>query len=36
MEAILRAGEAGMAQVISGAIAQPEELREDEAKSLLA
>lgn len=36
MEAILRAGETGTAQVISGPITQPEELREDEAKSLLA
>jgi predicted dehydrogenase len=36
MEAILRAGETGTAQVIPGTIAQPKELREDEAKSLLA
>lgn len=36
MEAILRAGETGTAQVIPGMIAQPKELREDEAKSLLA
>jgi len=35
MEAILRAGETGTAQVIAGATAQPKELREDEAKSLL-
>lgn len=36
MEAILRAGETGMAQTIAGAISQPAELREDEARSLLA
>ena len=36
MEAILRAGETGTAQVIPGTIRQPEELREDEAASLLA
>jgi predicted dehydrogenase len=36
MEAILRAGETGTAQVISGTITQPKELSEDEAKSLLA
>jgi predicted dehydrogenase len=36
MEAILRAGETGTAQVIPGTITQPKELREDEAKSLLA
>jgi predicted dehydrogenase len=35
MEAILRAGETGTAQVIPGTVAQPRELREDEAKSLL-
>jgi len=36
MEAILKAGETGMAQVIPGTSAQPRELREDEAMSLLA
>ena len=36
MEAILRAGETGVAQTIAGGIPQPKELREDEAKSLLA
>ena len=36
MEAILRAGMIGTAQVIPGTIVQPKELREDEAKSLLA
>ena len=36
MEAILRAGETGAAQVIPSTILQPKELREDEAKSLLA
>jgi predicted dehydrogenase len=36
MEAILRAGEAGVAQTIPGIVAQPKELREDEARSLLA
>lgn len=36
MEAILRAGETGAAQLIPGMIPQPAELREDEAKSLLA
>jgi predicted dehydrogenase len=36
MEAILRAGETGTAQVISGTVAQPAELREDEATALLA
>ncbi|UWU31339.1 Gfo/Idh/MocA family oxidoreductase (plasmid) [Rhizobium sp. WSM1274] len=36
MEAILRAGETGVAQTISGIVAQPKELREDEARSLLA
>ncbi|MBA5803759.1 Gfo/Idh/MocA family protein [Rhizobium changzhiense] len=36
MEAILRAGETGIAQTISGTVAQPMELREDEARSLLA
>ncbi|NNG68802.1 Gfo/Idh/MocA family oxidoreductase [Rhizobium laguerreae] len=36
MEAILRAGETGTAQTISGIVAQPKELREDEARSLLA
>ncbi|MBY3343723.1 Gfo/Idh/MocA family protein [Rhizobium laguerreae] len=35
MEAILRAGETGIAQTISGTVAQPRELREDEARSLL-
>jgi predicted dehydrogenase len=36
MEAILLAGETGTAQIIPGTITQPEELREEEAKSLLA
>ncbi|NEI05582.1 Gfo/Idh/MocA family oxidoreductase [Rhizobium leguminosarum] len=36
MEAILRAGETGVAQTIPGIVAQPKELREDEARSLLA
>lgn len=36
MEAILRAGETGTAQVVGGTIAQPAELGEDEARSLLA
>jgi hypothetical protein len=36
MEAILRAGETGTAQAISGTIAPPKELRQDEAISLLA
>ena len=36
MEAILRAGETGTAQVISSGIPQPKELTEDEAESLLA
>ncbi|WSH68878.1 Gfo/Idh/MocA family oxidoreductase (plasmid) [Rhizobium ruizarguesonis] len=36
MEAILRAGETGIAQTIPGIVAQPKELREDEARSLLA
>ncbi|MGR4842258.1 Gfo/Idh/MocA family protein [Rhizobium sp. LARHSG275] len=36
MEAILRAGETGTAQTIPGIVAQPKELREDEARSLLA
>ncbi|GGD94816.1 Gfo/Idh/MocA family protein [Rhizobium anhuiense] len=36
MEAILRAGETGVAQTIAGIVAQPKELREDEARSLLA
>lgn len=36
MEAILRAGETGVAQTIPGTVAQPRELREDEARSLLA
>ena len=36
MEAILRAGETGTAQVVPGTVAQPEALREDEARSLLA
>ncbi|NKJ98035.1 gfo/Idh/MocA family oxidoreductase [Rhizobium leguminosarum bv. viciae] len=36
MEAILRAGETGIAQTITGIVAQPKELREDEARSLLA
>jgi predicted dehydrogenase len=35
MEAILRAGETGAAQNIPGGLAQPKELQEDEAKSLL-
>ncbi|EJC83678.1 putative dehydrogenase [Rhizobium leguminosarum bv. trifolii WSM2297] len=36
MEAILRAGESGAGQTIAGTVAQPRELREDEARSLLA
>ena len=36
MEAILRAGETGAAQIIPGTIAKPKELQEEEAKSLLA
>jgi len=36
MEAILRAGETGVAQTIPDTVAQPSELREDEARSLLA
>ena len=36
MEAILRAGETGAPQVIPSTILRPKELREDEAKSLLA
>jgi predicted dehydrogenase len=36
MEAILEAGETGMAQAISSGIPQPKELTEDEAESLLA
>jgi predicted dehydrogenase len=36
MEAILRAGETGMAQVVPGMITQPTELNEEEARSLLA
>lgn len=36
MEAILRAGETGTAQTIEGKTEQPSELREDEARSLLA
>lgn len=36
MEAILRAGETGVAQAIPSTVAQPAELREDEARSLLA
>ncbi|MBY3207848.1 Gfo/Idh/MocA family protein [Rhizobium laguerreae] len=36
MEAILCAGETGVAQTIPGIVAQPKELREDEARSLLA
>jgi predicted dehydrogenase len=36
MEAILRAAETGIAQVVPGAITKPEELREDEARSLMA
>ncbi|MBX5162891.1 MULTISPECIES: Gfo/Idh/MocA family protein [unclassified Rhizobium] len=36
MEATLRAGETGVAQTIPGTVAQPRELREDEARSLLA
>lgn len=36
MEAILRAGETGTAQVVRGTVAQPSELGEQEARSLLA
>ncbi|ANM14591.1 MULTISPECIES: Gfo/Idh/MocA family protein [unclassified Rhizobium] len=36
MEAILRAGETGVAQTIPNTVAQPSELGEDEARSLLA
>ncbi|NNU69665.1 Gfo/Idh/MocA family oxidoreductase [Rhizobium sp. WYCCWR 11152] len=36
MEAILRAGETGVVQTIPGIVAHPKELREDEARSLLA
>ncbi|MCD1266252.1 oxidoreductase [Shinella sumterensis] len=36
MEAILRAGETGVGQDIAGRTEQPKELREDEARSLLA
>lgn len=36
MEAILRAGETGAAQVVPGTVTQPAELKEDEARSLLA
>ncbi|EJC72299.1 putative dehydrogenase [Rhizobium leguminosarum bv. trifolii WSM2012] len=36
MEAILRAGETGVAQTIPGTVVQPRELKEDEARSLLA
>jgi predicted dehydrogenase len=36
MEAILRAGETGIAQAVPGTIAQPRELGETEARSLLA
>lgn len=36
MEAILRAGETGVGQTIDGKTQQPSELREDEARSLLA
>lgn len=36
MEAILRAGETGVAQEIAGGVVQPAELGEDEARSLLA
>lgn len=36
MEAILRAGETGTGQTIGGKTQQPSELREDEARSLLA
>jgi len=36
MEAVLRAGETGSAQDISGSVAQPADLGEDEARSLLA
>ncbi len=36
MEAILRAGETGVGQTIAGKTEQPRELREDEARSLLA
>ncbi|MCF3642056.1 Gfo/Idh/MocA family oxidoreductase [Rhizobium sp. TRM95111] len=35
MEAVLRAGETGAAQTIPGTVAQPKELREEEAASLL-
>lgn len=36
MEAILRAGETGTAQAIGSKVMQPKELKEDEARSLLA
>ena len=36
MEAILRAGETGTAQIVPGSVQQPEALWEDEARSLLA
>lgn len=36
MEGILQAGETGVAQAIGGGVDQPSELREDEARSLLA
>lgn len=36
MEAILRAGETGVGQTVAGKTEQPRELREDEARSLLA
>jgi predicted dehydrogenase len=36
MEAILGAGESGTAQILTGTAAQPKELGEDEARSLLA
>ncbi|NHT76834.1 Gfo/Idh/MocA family oxidoreductase [Rhizobiaceae bacterium CRRU44] len=36
MEGILQAGETGVAQAIEGGVDQPSELREDEARSLLA
>jgi hypothetical protein len=36
MEAILRAGETGTAQIVGSKIAQPTELSEHEARSLLA
>jgi hypothetical protein len=36
MEAILRAGETGTAQLIPRTASRPKELREDEARSLMA